>query len=369
MKTNISILISVLLAACGDNAAPTETPNPVDAPVDSAPMAIQALAVTTDFLSPGIGSLIDVSPNFSVQTNVLTNGAVSSDPVLRNLDHWYVVNRFGADNITVVSKDDLSVLDQFSTGANSNPQDIAVTATHYYVVALDSDSVLVFDKADTSLPPQTIDLSSLDSVDGIPDCNSVFLDGTTLFVSCGVLDRAGFPWIDRGVGKIAVVDTDTNTVTTTYDLTTANPFTQLRKFGSSVWVGTSPLADNTQGCVEKLSATGSTCVALNTAIGGNAISLVQSSSDAIWIAYSKGFDMNFKQLAGLKELTISSESLSADFAGTHNPVDLALCGTNTVIAADQLADGVVLFNNDQTVAEPTAISLGLPPLTNALACR
>ena len=55
----------------------------------------------------------------------------------------------------------------------------------------------------------TISLAALD-VDGAPNCISAYAVGTKVFVACEILDPSYTP---RGPGKIAVIDTTTDTVT------------------------------------------------------------------------------------------------------------------------------------------------------------
>ena len=65
----------------------------------------------------------------------MSAGAALGDPVLRYIDgKVYVINRFGSNNVTILDGKTLcSSIEQISTGANSNPQDVAVVGNKLYV--------------------------------------------------------------------------------------------------------------------------------------------------------------------------------------------------------------------------------------------
>ena len=74
-----------------------------------------------------------------------------------------------------------------------------------YVPTLGTNGVTVLTRGSTVA--HQIDLSA-DDPDGKPDCNSVYLVGTLLYVSCDLLD--GFPPVRPG--KVYIVDTATDRV-------------------------------------------------------------------------------------------------------------------------------------------------------------
>src|SRR6266568_4786176 len=111
-------------------------------------------------------------PSMKAFVNILPN-AVQGDAVVRHYgDRILVINRV-ANNVTVVGPDDSfvgwRVEQQFSTGPNTNPQDVAVIGDKAYVSLYGDKDVQVWDLGQTARAPAArIDLASYDP-DGNPD--------------------------------------------------------------------------------------------------------------------------------------------------------------------------------------------------------
>src|SRR5687768_860161 len=137
-----------------------------------------------DFMSTGIMSKLEVD-TLTMRQNLGT--VVQGDPALREIDgKLYIINRFSGNNITILDGKTLAFEEQLSTGANSNPQDVAVVGNKLYVPAMGTAGVVVLTRG--SAATTTIDLSSLDTMgmnDGTPDCVSAYAVGTKVFVACG----------------------------------------------------------------------------------------------------------------------------------------------------------------------------------------
>ncbi len=123
----------------------------------------------------------------------------------------YLVNRFGADNVTVLDGATHALLRQFTVGNGANPYDIAVvSATRAYVTRYESPALWVVNPA-TGVHTGTISLAAFADADGIPEMDRLQLVGPLLFVSLQRVNRAaGFQPTDTSL--VAVIDTRTDTV-------------------------------------------------------------------------------------------------------------------------------------------------------------
>src|SRR3970282_2434510 len=139
----------VLLAACGGSDPATPDAAPGAAPTDPAgdaapPSGATVFAVGTDFATAGIASTVAV-PALEVTQGAVA-GVASTDPVVRQFgDRIYVINRYGADNVTILDADTLALVAQISTGSGSNPWDVAVDGDRIYVAALAAGGLLILD--------------------------------------------------------------------------------------------------------------------------------------------------------------------------------------------------------------------------------
>jgi YVTN family beta-propeller protein len=131
----------LITSACGDAEAPIAVPLPA---TDTA----LCVALGADYQSLGTIAVIGL-PSLTVIKDMVPN-AISKDPVLRLIGRrLYVVNR-SANNVTVIDPTTRPwrVEAQFSTGAGTNPQDIAqyeyVTYVWQYTFEVKSGSSVTF---------------------------------------------------------------------------------------------------------------------------------------------------------------------------------------------------------------------------------
>src|SRR5690606_22670541 len=122
--------------------------------------------------------------------NAAPVGAVAGDPVIRKLgDRLYVINRLGANNITILDAKTLALIDQVSAGANTNAQDVAVVGSDtLYAATLNDVGLVKIDIPSGDVTPIDIG-TALSEPDGNPDCVSVYAVGTNVYVACGLLDE------------------------------------------------------------------------------------------------------------------------------------------------------------------------------------
>ncbi len=373
MRVYLLVAASISFLACGDNIEGGF--NASDAGVIDFQDRATAFIVAGDFTSgTGIASTIGI-PSLEVTSNVI-DGVVSSDPVLRyHDDKLYIVNRFGHDNITILDAASKSLITQISTGAGTNPQDVAVVGTKLYIAALGAPGILVID-TESPTDIQTIDLASLDANDGIPDCNSIALAGDNVIATCGLLQS----FSAVGPGKVVVIDTTDDTLSNTFDLTTANPFGLLQAtpadamLDGDLLIGT--VADFftglTTGCVERISV-GETpeskgCLVSNADLGGYATGYAYGSNSDVYISVTSGFGENGPE-AEVRRYDLQAEALDRATVNSSGQslFDLARCPTGEWLFADS-AGGIRVYGNGGTEFTTMPLDIGLPPIDNGIVC-
>jgi len=361
----LAILI-LCIAGCGsaDNSTPGDG-------------TARLVALGTDFSTTGIVSTVDI-PSLEVTQNAI-DGIASTDPVVRDIrGRLYVVNRFGADNITVVDRDALSLVAQVSTGNGTNPQDVEIVGDTLYVAALASAGVITFDAGDVAAGPTAmIDLSSLDPDDGIPNCSTLRASGDRLYVACGILDDTDAFLTPRGTGKIAVIDTSDDSVVTTVDMQNQNPFGFMQSMigsgGSDLVVATVPsFGDLTMGCVERISTTAtpsSECLVTNSDLGGYASSIAAVDADHLLIAVTEAFDdSDFGPLGYLTQYDVLAGQAAAPMTPSEQrPFDAVLCPSGHIAIADA-GGGVRIYDEGGTELTTNPLDIGLPPVSRGLSC-
>jgi len=213
MKQLALVSLVSLVGACGGSASTAP-----DAAPDGPAAAPRAVIVAGDFTSTGVLSTFDPATR-EVKTNVGPPMAVGNDPMLR---HWgnelFIINR-AENNITILDDQTFALKEQLGTGADSNPQDVAVVGNKLYVATYKTKGVTVLTRG--AKTTAEIDLSA-DAPDGTPECNSVYAVGTDVYVSCQLM--ADFP--ATVPGKVYVIDSKTDTLKAgaTITLVHKNPF-------------------------------------------------------------------------------------------------------------------------------------------------
>jgi hypothetical protein len=264
---------------------------------------------------------------------------------------------------------------QVSTGAGSNPQDVAARGSTLYVAALNEPGILVIDlerPGDGVI--ETIDLSALDPNDGIPDCTSVYLVEDTLYATCGILQS----FAPVAPGKVAIIDATSNTFTRSVDLETRNPvgFLQAAPAGSAIagdlLVATVEFGQLTTGCIEHV-RTGATpsasCLVDNQALGGYASDIAAGADDTLYIALIRGYD------GSLPDGVMTSYDLGSDglrpspisLAG-QRIFDLAWCPGDLLLGADAQSGGLRVYAAGGGELTASALDVGLPPVSNGMVC-
>ncbi len=375
LRSTALLWFATALAACGgsdevvpDDDAPDGGGNP-DGPDLTVGVAV---VVSGDFASTGILSTVDGNA-LSVDQGAVA-GVAGGDPVIRTIDdEIFVINRFGGDNVTILDAESLALIDQFSTGAGTNPQDVAVAGDKLYIAALGVGSILVVDRANTDVIDE-IDLSALDD-DGNPDCVSVYAVGSQVFAACGLLD--GFAPVENGV--VAIIDATDDTLADQVTMPAMNPVGWFERspggaaFGDDLLISTSSFVDSSQGCLVRVS-TGATptatCGPTNTELGGGVARLAPSFGQ-LW-ATVVGYD-NFATTGGalVKIDTETGDPEPASSPDTQTLVDVAACNAFLFVSDKESgAEGVRVYSSDGDELTTSALDVGLPPtFGNGIGCK
>lgn len=251
---------------------------------DPEPLAgLAALVVTTDYQT-GSYSAVRLTDHKVVRNiEVIHQDAVCRfDPLTGFL---LIVARLGADAVDIVDPDQSwQVIGEYSVGAGSNPQDIAVvSAERAYVSRLQQPGLLVVHPLEGD-PIEEIDLSGYADADGLAEPSGIYhLDGKVYVLLLRLENLTS-----SGSSTMLVIDGESGTIEEALELSAPNPAGRLRfceALGALVIVEAGEFGDHGDGCVEVYDpATGDLSGPLVTeqALGGDLV-------DAVIVSASKGY--------------------------------------------------------------------------------
>jgi hypothetical protein len=351
--------------ACGGSGSP----GPVALPGSDQALCV---ALGADYAS-GVGTLAVLGlPSLTVVKDVLP-AAISGDPVLRaHGGKLYVVNRSTA-NVTVVDPTDWTVQAQFSTGAGSNPQDVALDGSFAWVTLYNRPEVQVWDLAAAApaAPVAAVDLSVYD-IDGVPNANSIAIVEGRAYVTLDLLDTGMFPR-PRGKGKVVVIDTASRQIVTALDLQYENPYDFMFVRNDRLIVATFADFSGTLCCLEQIVPGAEprveACLVENTQVMGIINSIAVGPTET-YLAVSS-FDADFNQTAQIRRLAADGTLASDPMTPAEQvPTDVAWAPTGHLVYSDWKAGGLRVLDLAQgREISPGALDIGLPPATaNAIAC-
>lgn len=186
----------------------------------------RAVVVTTDFETGGLATVGVARPH----RTAAFDAPVYSDAVVRvDGDRVFVVNRLGGDWISALDpRRGFRTLLECSTGAGSNPHDVAVVAPgKAYVTRYNRSELWIVDPTPSpscaGFRRGTIDLSPWADADGLPEMDQVLVVGDRAFVLLERLDR-GNGYLPVGKSILLVIDTTTDRVVGSIRLAGANAF-------------------------------------------------------------------------------------------------------------------------------------------------
>ncbi len=354
-----SILFVVALTACRADSSPGD--NDASSQVDGAEHSATIISLGGDYNGNGVLTTIQL-PSLEVTINAVA-GVAGGDPVMRaHGDRLVILDRFGGDTVTILDRE-LTLLGQVSTGAGSNPQDSAIIGDVLYVVAWDAAGVLVFDLGNLEAGLQrTMDLSSLDTIDGKPDCNSIMAVGERLYVACQIMNRATFE--PRGVGKVAVMNANTNVLESVLELASTNPFAQFAKTNAGDLVfSTAPGAiigaSNDTGCVERIS-TGTpqveACLSNNQDHNAYARQVLPVGDSLLFVNVPDFASANIQKISEGNVTNLELPNLGI------NVGNITACPTGELVVDDTTRSdrGVRVYDAQYAPLHTTAIDVGWP---------
>ena len=189
----------------------------------------QAFIVTSDFTTGSFATVGLDPPRMVMPSN--PHHLLYRDAVARTHKGLvYVINRLFADNLQVLDPaDGFTTRMQCSTGNGTNPHDIAFAGDDKAYMTLFERSTLLI--VDPSVSPNctgfrrgTIDLAALADADGNPDMDQMALVDGRLYVALDRLDINTILRVPAQNGALAVIDTATDEVIGSIELTGENPF-------------------------------------------------------------------------------------------------------------------------------------------------
>ncbi len=319
-------------------------------------------AVAFDMTTPSAPSLIS---GYSTE--------ISSDPAVKIYEsNAYVINRYGFDNIQVLDiKNGLSTIGQYSTENGSNPHDIAFINQNKIYVTLHEPGfgdILVMNP-NNGETITTVSLSSYaDNDQDAARADEILLVGTKAYVT---LQNLGSLYTAPAYnGKLAVLDTSTNAVSTVVTLDGRNPRTiqydsatgklYVSLMGSLSW-GDIQLT----GGIDVLDISGSTPVNADglliddDSFGGNCGDMVIASSTKGYIVISasdyKNTVYSFNPTTGAVGSAVYGPGSFMPNINYSNGY-LYICDTTT-----DAAGLVVIDTSTDTQVGTVPISAGMPP--------
>ncbi len=161
---------------------------------------------TTTFESTGSSSVMLLDAPYTTTNDLYT---IHGDAVARRSQNTiFVINRYLADNVLVLdASSGYAVVDQYSTGLDSNPQDLEVVRPgRAYLTRLEETQLWVVEPLHGTLLA-TIDLSPFADADGIPEMAQVAAVGDFAFVALQRLDRLQSNLPPAGGSSLVVIDT------------------------------------------------------------------------------------------------------------------------------------------------------------------
>ncbi len=377
-KSTLLPLVLLLSLGCGSDDDGTSagadadiTPS-ADADLTQPDAAVEdpdvfAYVLGTDSATSGILTQIALE-DLGVRQGIV-DGIVSNDAVARRFgNRLYIVNRLGADNVTIVDLETEQLVAQISTGAGTNPQDVALIGDSLYVCAYESGSIIVLDQSDATAEPSLIDISSYDK-DGIPNCASIVESGGMLYATLGIIDNE---FTSNG-GEVVVIDPSNNSIATDFSLVNNNPFGLIEvsaddsAFGGDLLVGTTDFGPN--GCIERITPgaapTSAGCLITNAELGGY-VSKLQIQGDSAVAAVSTSFTES-KLVRIAEDGTLTEASITP---ATQHVTDIAVCPSGDILTNDLNTGTIRVYDeSDEQRGDAGGIDLGLPPVfTNGIVC-
>jgi len=344
-----------------------------DVPSCAAATATRVAAVTAsiDFATGGIAEI--ALADFRVLRHQL--GFAAGDSVIRaSDDRVFVLNRFASNNVQELDHDSLDTLSQCSVGTGANPHDLtAIAEDRGYVTLYDKPGLAVVDLSSGpgcgGFVAGHVDLTPWSDDDGVPEMDQSVMVGERLFVALQLLERTSF-FVPTGPGRLAVVDTTTDTVTTAIDLAIENPFAETKGLvyhaaSDRIYVGGpgnlfTDLDDGGIEIVDPVGLRSEGIVITGAELGGDLTDFVLVGTER---AYALVADARFE--VSLVEVDLGTRQVVATLASSEfliSDIELDESGTLCMADRDPLRPGLRCFDiadNSELTDEP--VYPGLTP--------
>ena len=220
----------------------------------------RAFVVTSDFTTGSFATVGLDPPHALMASN--PRHLLHRDAVVRAHDGLvYVVNRLFADNIQVLDPArDFATRSQCSTGNGTNPHDIAFVDAHKaYVSRFETPKLLIVNPSPqptcTDFTLGTVDLAAVADADGNPDMDQMAVVGDRLYVALQHLDINTILRTPAEKAAIAVVDTATDELVGSIELSGENPFAATKGLtvrGGAIYVAEAGLFGVMDGGIERI---------------------------------------------------------------------------------------------------------------------
>jgi len=323
-------------------------------------------AACTDFSTGMLASLEAADP----WTPYADELSIHSDAVLRwGEGHLAVIERLGVDAVRVLDSETLALISQFSTGTESNPQDLIVVGGKAYISCNNTNEILIV-AWPSGAPLGSVDLSGWADADGYAEPAGMALAEGLIFVAIQRLDR-DYYWLPVGDSYLAVLDPSTDTLVDVnpgqegvqaIELPASNPSGELQVSGGAVWAsctGAFGLQDGGLLRVDPVDFTAETVVA-ESAFGGDLGDICFYDPTHAWALVSDaGFNTNLYRFDP-SDFGAAPELVLAGAGWIYT--DLEAYGTNLFLADQSYgAAGVRVLDGATGDLLAGPLNLGLPP--------
>ncbi|MBC8367206.1 hypothetical protein H8E52_07340 [bacterium] len=319
----------------------------------------------TDF-STGMLSSMEAADPWTPYADELS---MHSDAVLRwGGEYLVLVERLGVDALRILNPKTLALVNEFSTGGGSNPQDVIVLGDKAYISCNNRNEILVVEWPSGN-PLDTVDLSAWADGDGYGEPAGMLLANDLIFVAIQRLDR-DFYWLPVGDSYLAVIDPANDTLVDVNPgqagvqaiaLPAANPNGELQRFDDQIWlscVGGFGLTDGGLVRVNPMSFNAELFIA-ESEFGGDLGDVGFADSSHAWaIVTDASFNTHLYKFnptaGGLPEMAIAGAGWIFN--------DLEIFGDALYVTdRSYAAEGLRVLDAETGDLLSSAVDMGLPP--------
>ncbi len=351
----LAVIVTLSTAACDEDST-SETPNETST----------TMVLTTDYESGAFSTVDPTDRSVDKNVQVIHSDSICRFDPVTGLP--YIVSRLGADSITVVNPvDGWGVSNQYSVGAGTNAQDIAVVSSERAYVPRFGDPSLLVAHPTTGDELSQIDLSPYADEDGNPDASQALHVDGEVFVS---LQRIDETWAPTDYSSVLVIDGTDGTIIEEIHLTAKNPVGKLRysdAVKSLVFIeaGGFGVLDGGIEYLDPVTRTLSGLVISEQTLGGDV-------SDAVIATETKGY-----AVIGVYEGEVSKTVLVSFNPSTGEKLNELISSDGWDLSYLEITpDGTELWVTDRTMSTPgirifdvsddkelttSPIDVGLPP--------